>query len=335
MSNNVIVLGMSNALAVKLNNYGEPEIVRDPNEDLDRVECVVLPASDSDGYSVGKSAREDGGDESESIRVFFADGKSEASEECLVAVFQYILEYARMNGEDFSKALICCPSSFNHSIIHAAAINAGIHAKADCNEFISDAEAVLAYCRHDPALQHSNTLVCDLGGARLDVYLLQTDDLFNAIDEGFINLDLGGNQWTNAMKQLLLDKVVEETGFASDELDDETIWEIENLASSIKERLSTKDSVQLKMRIYDEPYRLTINRSEFEEYATGFVDAMQHSITTYVNDAGWEFDHILLLGGSSKMPMIRDAIEKAYPGKRIISDNGCILAYGAAYAVNS
>lgn len=35
------------------------------------------------------------------------------------------------------------------------------------------------------------------------------------------------------------------------------------------------------------------------------------------------------------MPMIRHAMEKAYPYKEIISDNGCILAYGEAYAVNS
>lgn len=335
MSNNVIVLGMSNALAVKLNNNGEPEIVRDTNEDLDRVECVVLPANDSDGYLVGKSAREDSVDEPENMRVFFADGESEASEECLLAMFRYILEYTRMNGEDFSEALICCPDFFNHSVICDAAKKAGFYARTDCTEFISDAEAALAYCRNAPVLQHSNILVCDLGGTRLDVYLLQTDDLFNAIVEGFINCDLGGKQWTDAMERLLLDKVVEETGFASDELDDETMWEIENMASSIKERLSTKDSVQIKMRIYDEPYRLMITRSEFEEYATSLVDEMEHSITSYVNDAGWEFDHILLLGGSSKMPMIRDAMEKAYPDKRIISDNGCILAYGAVYAVNS
>lgn len=335
MSNNVIVLGMSNALAVKLNNYGEPEIVRDPNEDLDRVECVVLPASGSNGYLVGKSAREDSVDDPESLKVFFTDGESESSGECLVAVFQYILEYARMNGEDFSEALICCPSSFNHSIIHDAAKNAGIHTRTDRIEFISDAEAALAYCRKDPALQHSNILVCDLGGTRLDIYLLQVDDLFNAIDEGFINRDLGGKRWTDAMKQLLLDKVVEETGFASDELDEETMWEIENMASSVKERLSTKDTAQIKMRIYDEPYHLTINRNEFEKYTASFVDAMQHSITACVNDAGWKFDHILLLGGSSKMPMIRNAIENVYPGIRTISDNGCILAYGAAYAVNS
>lgn len=87
MSNNIIVLGMSNALPVKLNNYGEPEIVRDPNEGLERVERVVLPKSDSDGYMLGKPALEDGIDKPESIRTFFADGESESSEESLVALF--------------------------------------------------------------------------------------------------------------------------------------------------------------------------------------------------------------------------------------------------------
>lgn len=335
MSKNVIVLGMSNALAVKLNYYGKPEIVRDSAEDADRVECVVLPASDSDGYVVGKSARADDVDAPESMKLLFADGESDASRACLTAIFQYILEYTRLNGEDFSEAMICCPSDFNRSIIHDAAKNAGILTKAECAEFINDAEAVFAYCRKDPDLQRSTILVCDLGGARLDVYLLRMDDLFNAIEEGFINRNLGGNQWTDAMKRLLLDKVVEETGFASDEVEDETLREIEKMAGVIKERLSIKDSVRIRMRIYDEQYQIMVHRSELEEYAKDYVHEMQHSIRTCVNDKGWEFDHILLLGGSSRMPMIRKAMAESYPDKEIINDNGCILAYGAVYAANS
>ena len=337
MSKNVIVLGMSNALAVKLNYYGEPEVIQDHSEGADKIECAVISDNDSAGHPflVGRAARIEGIFYPDELKSFFSDGASEDSETCLTALFQYILEIARASGEDFSEAAICCPSYFKQGVICNAANAAGICTYVDHLRFINEQEAVLASCRRDTALQHESVLVCDLGGSRLDVYLLQIDDLSNAIKEGFSDNSLGGRQWTDCMKQLLLDKIVEETGFAIDELDNETLCEIGYEAERIKAHLSFNGTRKMRIRIYNEPYRLMVDRKEFEEYAEEYVKALRLRITSFIEEACWEFNQILLLGGASRMPIVRATMEKAFPGKKIISGGDFTVAYGAAFVANS
>lgn len=185
-----------------------------------------------------------------------------------------------------------------------------------------------------------NILVADLGGGTFDVTFVKgkKDKWVDAVSKEFevgakeADLHLGGNDFDEALLQLLISKIrVENPNYALEEDDYR-----ENLrrATLLKEALSENFSGTFNGVLHE---KADVTRQEFEEATQHLLQRAMDIIQRCVNKSGGikKIDKIVLVGGGCRMPQIRNGINNLYPK---FGDKNIVLyrpsysiANGAAY----
>ena len=183
------------------------------------------------------------------------------------------------------------------------------------------------------AAENSTIVVFDLGGGTFDVSIMQlTDGVFEVLSTSG-DTHLGGDDWDRRIITLVHDEVREQ--FKVDIDSPATRQALRLLSEQVKIRLSTEASAQIELDLGSErTYRRTIDRTEFERITADLVERTIAACERARRDAGLsnaDLHQIVLVGGSTRMPMVRRRVEEFFERKPYIALNPDeVVALGAA-----
>ncbi len=178
-------------------------------------------------------------------------------------------------------------------------------------------------------------LIYDLGGGTFDttVMIAEPGNVEVVAVDG--NRKLGGADWDQALARVAIDKFVAQAGLTDDPSEDpEFNVDIMQDAETKKKQLTFKQAVTFRCRYEGFDEKITVTRDEFEA-ATAHLTTQTVEITRRVIETakekspGLAIDKLLLVGGSSRMPMIHEAL-KAAGFDPIPTDYDLSVAKGAA-----
>lgn len=192
---------------------------------------------------------------------------------------------------------------------HAAARIAGL----TCLELL--AEPVAAAYGYGIDLEVEDTsLVFDLGGGTFDVAAVgpvQGRPRIWAVDG---EMQLGGIEWDRRLAELMWDRLASQGVDVDEELGDGLGAVVDARAETLKRSLSVHDAVIERFRLHSETYPVRVTRAEFDEASRDLVrqciDTAQRVGATAAALGAPRLARILLVGGSTRMPQIPDALEQ-------------------------
>jgi molecular chaperone DnaK len=252
------------------------------------------------------------------------DGKKYTAQEISARVLQKLKRDAEAYlGETVTDAVITVPAYFSDAERQAtkeAGEIAGLNVLRIINEPTS---AALAYGL-DKGDKEETILVFDLGGGTFDVSLLELGD--GVVEVKATNGDnhLGGDDWDDALVQHIVKTFAAQTGIdlAKDKM---AMQRVREAAEKAKIELSSSQqaSINLPYITVDaekNPLFLdeTISRAQFQSLTAELLDRCKKPFQAVLNDAGIpiaKIDHVVLVGGSTRMPAVVDLVRELTGGK--------------------
>ena len=269
------------------------------------------------------------------------DGKKYTAQEISARVLQKLKRDAEAYlGETVTDAVITVPAYFNDAQRQAtkeAGEIAGLNVLRIINEPTS---AALAYGL-DKGDQEQTILVFDLGGGTFDVSLLEIGDGVVEVKATNGDNNLGGDDWDDALVQHLVKTFAAQSGIdlAKDKM---AMQRVREAAEKAKIELSSSQqaSINLPYITVDaekNPLFLdeTITRAQFQSLTADLLDRCKKPFQAVLKDAGIpiaNIDHVVLVGGSTRMPavvdLVRELTDGKEPNKGVNPDE--VVAVGAA-----
>ncbi|GAA1460114.1 molecular chaperone DnaK [Nocardiopsis exhalans] len=224
-------------------------------------------------------------------------------------------------GEDVTDAVITVPAYFSDSQRQAtkeAGTIAGLNVLRIINEPTS---AALAY--HLEKEDEATILVYDLGGGTFDVSLLEVGD--GVVEVKATNGDnhLGGDDWDQAIVNWLVDKFKNSNGVDLSK-DKMALQRLREAAEKAKIELSSSSESQINLPYItasaEGPLHLDekLTRAEFQRLTADLVERTKTPFQQVIKDAGISLDeihHVVLVGGSTRMPAIAELVKEMTGGK--------------------
>ena len=246
--------------------------------------------------------------------------------------------YAEEQGQDVRAVVISCPVYYGYEERNAIK-QAGTIAGLNVLSIINTTTAVTLYYLSDGEMEEDKRiLVYDLGGTTFNLSLLELQLDGNGKPSLKViktngNEQLGGCEWDARLFDCLLRKYAYENGLNDSDLDDELRATIAALVEKLKIKLSTLERVSCSVRHSGDRTRLEMTREEFEELSQDLVHQTIDYVHKLLSDANLkasDVDTVLLVGGSTRMPMIRNAVEAVFPGRIRGEDSNLAISKGAA-----
>ena len=266
------------------------------------------------------------------------EGKSYTPQEISAMILQKIKADAEAHlGEAVKQAVITVPAYFTDSQRQATK-DAGTVAGLEVLRIINEPTAAALAYGVDKG-EDGKILVFDLGGGTFDVSILELGEGVFEVLATSGNNHLGGDDFDQRIMDYLISEFKKETGIdlSNDKLADQRLKEA---AEKAKIELSGVASTQINLPFITAdatgPKHLdvTLTRAKFDELTRDLVEATIEPTRKAMKDAGLsasDIDKVLLVGGSTRIPAVQDAIKRELgkePTKNINPDE-CV-AIGAA-----
>ncbi|MCY7102934.1 Hsp70 family protein [Streptococcus oralis] len=222
-------------------------------------------------------------------------------------------------GETIKDVVITVPAYFDDSQ-RTATKHAGEIAGLNVLRIINEPTAAALAFGVDKE-KDGKVFVYDLGGGTFDVTLLEIKNGNIDVISTTGDSNLGGTDFDQVIVTNIIRKL-EGEGVEVSLDNDKLIAEIREKAEKIKVSLSQKMQAKERFTIDGDTYPITVTRDEFETESKELVNRTTWFIDEIFEEQqiGWsDIEHILMVGGSTKMPMIRDRIEQL-SGKTIVND---------------
>ena len=226
-------------------------------------------------------------------------------------------------GEDVTDAVITVPAYFNDSQRQAtkdAGQIAGLNVLRIVNE---PTAAALAYGL-EKGDKEQTILVFDLGGGTFDVSLLEIGDGVVEVRATSGDNKLGGDDWDQAIVDWLVEKFKNANGIDLTK-DKMALQRLREAAEKAKIELSSSQqaSINLPYITVDgdkNPLFLdeTLTRTEFQRITQDLLDRTKKPFQAVLKDADVdinEIEHVVLVGGSTRMPAVTDLVKELTGGK--------------------
>ena len=261
-----------------------------------------------------------------------------APEELIGNIIRKLIDDAETYlGENVDAAVITVPAYFNDSQRQAtrdAAILAGISVERILNEPTS---AALAYGFDKSSSR--KVLVFDLGGGTFDVSLMSISNGVFDVKATSGDTQLGGNDFD----QRIVDWLAEDF-LAKNKLDlrrdRQSLQRLTEAAEKAKQELSGVQTTPISLPFIstgkDGPLHIetTLSRKKYESLCNDLLDRLFDPVNTVIDDSGWnpeDIDEVVLVGGSTRMPMVKQLVKTLVPNPPCQSVNPDeVVAIGAA-----
>ena len=267
------------------------------------------------------------------------DGKKYSPEEISAMILSYMKDYAESYlGEKVTKAVITVPAYFNDSQRQATK-NAGKIAGLEVERIINEpTAAALAYGLDKQENAHT-VLVYDLGGGTFDVSVMELGDGVFEVKATAGNNHLGGDDFDERIMDYLIKEFKKENNVDLSK-DKMAMQRLKEVAEKAKKDLSGMTSTQVSAPFIsqgeDGPLHLdmTLTRAKFEDLISDLVESTLEPVRQAIKDAKIkksDIDKVLLVGGSTRIPMVQELIKKELgkePSREVNPDE--VVSMGAA-----
>ncbi len=267
------------------------------------------------------------------------DGKDYSPEEISAMILQYLKSYAEdYLGEKVTKAVITVPAYFNDSERQATK-NAGKIAGLEVERIINEPTAASLAYGLDKQDEDHTVLVYDLGGGTFDVSILDLGDGIFEVRSTSGDSKLGGDDFDEKIIEYLVAEFKKENGLDLSK-DKMAMQRLKDAAEKAKKDLSGVSSTHISLPFISQgeagPLHLDLNlsKAKFDELTYDLVQKTMEPVRNAIKDASInvnEIDKVILVGGSTRIPAVQDAIKKELgkdPHKGVNPDE--VVAMGAA-----
>ena len=241
-------------------------------------------------------------------------------------------------GEKVEKAVITVPAYFNDSERQATK-DAGKISGLEVERIINEPTAAALAYGLDKQEVDQKVLVFDLGGGTFDVSILELGDgVFDVLATAGDNR-LGGDDFDDVIIEHLVDTFKKENGIdlSNDKM---AMQRLKDAAEKAKKELSGVSSTQISLPFISAgdagPLHLetSLTRAKFDELTHDLVKRSMEPTKQAIKDSGIsknEIDEVILVGGSTRIPAVQEAITKEIgkePNRSVNPDE--VVAMGAA-----
>jgi molecular chaperone DnaK len=342
-----IDLGTTYSCISYVDEFSQPVVVSNQDGDPTTPSAVMFNADGT--FAVGKSAKNELGTSPERVVIlvkrhmgdpdwrFALDGQEFTAPQVSSKILQALVEDARNNtGEAVEDVVITVPAYFGvaeRNATRAAGEVAGLNVVDIINEPTA-AAFTYGFAKADSSADET-VLVYDLGGGTFDVTAMRVAS--GEIDVRATDGDheLGGDNWDQQLIDLVVQKFMADNPDADDPLfDPNAQGDLRLEVEGAKRRLSTTQTAKVRVTSGATSAMVEVSREEFETATKELVD-QTITLTNKCIEAAKEnglstLDRVLLVGGSSFMPMIAPRVEEATGLRPQLQDPNLAVAKGAA-----
>jgi len=261
-----------------------------------------------------------------------------APEELIGNIIRKLIDDAETYlGENVDSAVITVPAYFNDSQRQAtrdAAILAGISVERILNEPTS---AALAYGFDKSSSR--KVLVFDLGGGTFDVSLMSISNGVFDVKATSGDTQLGGNDFDQRIVDWLAEDFLKKNKVDL-RRDRQSLQRLTEAAEKAKQELSGVQTTPISLPFIstgnEGPLHIetTLTRKIYENLCNDLLDKLFDPVNTVIDDSGWnpeDIDEVVLVGGSTRMPMVKQLVKTLVPNPPCQSVNPDeVVAVGAA-----
>lgn len=340
-----IDLGTTNSVVSVLEG-GEPKVIQNPEGNRTTPSVVAFKDGETQVGEVAKRQAVTNPNTIQSVKRHMGtdykekvEDKEYTPQEISAMILQNLKSTAESYlGENVTKAVITVPAYFNDSERQATK-DAGRIAGLEVERIINEPTAAALAYGLDKTDQDQKVLVFDLGGGTFDVSILELGDgVFEVLATAGDN-KLGGDDFDDVIIQYLAEEFKKENGIDLSQ-DKMALQRLKDAAEKAKKDLSGVSSTQISLPFIsggaNGPLHLetTLTRAKFEALTSELVEKTMGPTKQAMKDAGLsnsDIDEVILVGGSTRIPAVQDAIKKEIgkePNKGVNPDE--VVAMGAA-----
>ncbi len=267
------------------------------------------------------------------------DGKKYTAQEISARILQKLKRDAESYlGDTVTQAVITVPAYFDDAQ-RTATKEAGQIAGLEVLRIINEPTAAALAYGLDKEGKDQTVLVFDLGGGTFDVSLLEIGEGVFEVKSTAGNTKLGGDEWGQRVIDWLV-KSFKDTDGVDLSKDKMAMQRLKEGAEKAKIELSAVQETQINLPFItatsEGPKHLDIKltRAKFQELTADLAEACKGPFDQAIADAGMkksDIDHVILVGGSTRMPAIQDLVQQLTgkePHKGVNPDE--VVAVGAA-----
>ncbi|MCM3413023.1 molecular chaperone DnaK [Metabacillus litoralis] len=267
------------------------------------------------------------------------EGKNYTPQELSAIILQHLKSYAEEYlGEPVTKAVITVPAYFNDAERQATK-DAGKIAGLEVERIINEPTAAALAYGLDKTDEDQTILVYDLGGGTFDVSVLELGDGVFEVRSTAGDNRLGGDDFDQVIIDYLVAEFKKENGIDLSK-DKMALQRLKDAAEKAKKDLSGVTSTQISLPFITAgeagPLHLevSLSRAKFDELSSDLVERTMGPVRQALSDADLsasEIDKVILVGGSTRIPAVQEAIKKALgkePHKGVNPDE--VVALGAS-----
>jgi molecular chaperone DnaK len=343
-----IDLGTTNSVVAVL-EAGEPVVI--PNSEGGRTTPSVVAFSKAGEVLVGEVAKRQAITNpdrtfrsikrhmGESWKTPDIDGKTYTPQEISARVLMKLKRDAESYlGDTVTQAVITVPAYFDDAQ-RTATKEAGQIAGLEVLRIINEPTAAALAYGLDKGGEDEKVLVFDLGGGTFDVSVLEIGDGVFEVKSTHGDTHLGGDDWDQRIIDWLVKQFKSAHGvdLSSDRM---ALQRLKEAAEKAKIELSQVQQTQINLPFItataDGPLHLdeSLSRAKFQEMTADLIERCRIPFEQALKDAGiskGELNHVVLVGGSTRMPAVQDlvmALTGKEPNKSVNPDE--VVAVGAA-----
>jgi molecular chaperone DnaK len=321
-----IDLGTTNSV-VSVLEAGEPTVI--PNAEGGRTTPSVVGFSKSGEVLVGEVAKRQAiTNPDRTIRSvkrhvgtswnIDIDGKKYTPQEISARILQKLKRDAEAYlGDTVNQAVITVPAYFNDAQ-RTATKEAGQIAGLEVLRIINEPTAAALAYGLDKEGGDETVLVFDLGGGTFDVSILEIGEGVFEVKATHGDPELGGDDWDQRVIDWLVKSFKDKEGvdLGNDKM---ALQRLKEAAEKAKIELSSVQQTQVNLPFItatsDGPKHLDeqLTRAKFQELTADLVERCRGPFDQAVKDANLttaDIDHVILVGGSTRMPAVQELVEK-------------------------
>jgi molecular chaperone DnaK len=217
-------------------------------------------------------------------------------------------------GEAVDSAVITVPAYFNDDQRQATK-DAGKIAGLDVKRIINEPTAASLAYGLDKEKADQTILVFDLGGGTFDVSVLEIGDGVFEVKSTAGDNHLGGDNWDKAIVEWLVAEFKRDQGVDLSQ-DKNSLQRLYEAAEKAKIELSSTQETQINLpfitAVEGQPKHLDLklSRSKLNELTADLLERIVGPVKRALDDADAAIDHVVLVGGMTRMPAVRERVQE-------------------------